>query len=108
MKSWGLAIENPFEQMTGSDGSCLLADAPLADHVMTAWHPGVGTVLEKKITVPAKGLVQADFLFGAINGRRSAMKLKRIPSSVFRRSENRGYQADVGAPGIVRRKELHA
>jgi Polysaccharide lyase family 4, domain II len=79
MESWGLAIENPYYQVTGSDGAFSLTDVPPGDYMLTAWHPGVGTVLEKKVTVPAKGAVQADFLFESPKGRRSAHEIEENP-----------------------------
>ncbi|HSB43612.1 MAG TPA: carboxypeptidase-like regulatory domain-containing protein [Nitrospira sp.] len=79
MESWGLAIENPYYQVTGSDGTFSLSDVPPGDYLLTAWHPGVGTVLEKKITVPAKGAVQTDFLFESPKGRRSAHEIEENP-----------------------------
>ena len=79
MESWGLAIDNPYYQVTGSDGTFSLSDVPPGDYMLTAWHPGVGTVLEKKITVPAKGAVQTDFLFESPKGRRSAHEIEENP-----------------------------
>ncbi len=79
MESWGLAIDNPYYQVTGSDGTFSLAEVPPGDYLLTAWHPGVGTVLEKKITVPPKGAVQADFLFESPKGRRSAHEIEENP-----------------------------
>lgn len=79
MESWGLAIENPYYQVTGSDGTFSLSDVPPGEYLVTAWHPGVGTVLEKKITVPAKGAVQTDFLFESPKGRRSAHEIEENP-----------------------------
>jgi len=41
-----------------------------------AWHPGVGTTMEKTVTVPAKRLVRADFVFESPKGRRSAHEIE--------------------------------
>jgi hypothetical protein len=79
MESWGLAVDNPYYQLTSRDGTFALTDVPPGDYVLTAWHPGVGTILEKKITVPAKGTVQADFLFESPKGRRSAHEIEENP-----------------------------
>ncbi len=79
MESWGLAIENPYYQVTREDGTFSLADVPPGNYVLTAWHPGVRTVLEKKITVSAKGAIQADFLFESPKGRRSAHEIEENP-----------------------------
>jgi len=79
MESWGLAAENPYYHLTGTDGRFSLTDVPPGDYTLMAWHPGVGTVLEKKITVPAKGSAQADFVFESPKGRRSAHEIAENP-----------------------------
>jgi len=79
MESWGLAVENPYYQLTGPDGSFSLTDVPPGEYTLVAWHPGVGTTIEKKITVGAKGSVRADFLFESPKGRRSAHEIEENP-----------------------------
>ena len=79
MESWGLAVENPYYQLTGDDGRFSLTDVPPGDYTLMAWHPGVGPVLEKKITVPAKGAAQAEFVFESPKGRRSAHEIAENP-----------------------------
>ena len=56
-----------------------LTDVPPGDYTLMAWHPGVGTVLEKKVTVPAKGTAQVDFVFDSPKGRRSAHEIEENP-----------------------------
>ncbi len=79
MESWGLAVDNPYYGLTGPDGSFSLADVPPGDYTLTAWHPGVGTMLEKKVSVSAKQALQADFLFESPKGRRSAHEIEENP-----------------------------
>ncbi|MBI3357533.1 MAG: carboxypeptidase regulatory-like domain-containing protein [Nitrospirae bacterium] len=79
MESWGLAVDNPYYILTAADGSFSLADVPPGDYTLMAWHPGVGTMLEKKVTVPAKQTVQADFVFESPKGRRSAHEIEENP-----------------------------
>ena len=79
MESWGLAVDNPYYQLTDSGGGFSLTDVPPGEYTLMAWHPGVGTVLEKKITVPAKGSAQADFVFESPKGRRSAHEIEENP-----------------------------
>lgn len=79
MESWGLAVENPYYHLTGTDGRFSLTDVPPGDYSLMAWHPGVGTVFERKITVPAKGSAQADFVFEPPKGRRSAHEIEENP-----------------------------
>jgi hypothetical protein len=79
MESWGLAVEHPYYQLTGSDGGYSLTDVPPGEYTLMAWHPGVGVVLEKKVTVPAKASAQADFVFESPKGRRSAHEIAENP-----------------------------
>ncbi len=79
MESWGLAVDNPYYQLTDANGGFSLTDVPAGDYILMAWHPGVGTVLEKKITVPAKGSTQTNFVFESPKGRRSAHEIEENP-----------------------------
>ena len=79
MESWGLAVDNPYYQLTGGDGTFLLADVPPGDYTLVAWHPGVGTMIEKKISIPPKGNTQANFVFESPKGRRSAHEIEENP-----------------------------
>jgi hypothetical protein len=79
MESWGMAVDNPYYMLTAADGSFSLTDVPPGDYTLVAWHPGVGTMLEKKVTVPAKGTVSANFQFESPKGRRSAHEIEENP-----------------------------
>jgi hypothetical protein len=79
MESWGLAVDHPYYQLTGDDGRFSLTDVPPGDYTLMAWHPGVGVVLEKKVTVPAKGTAQVDYVFDSTKGRRSAHEIAENP-----------------------------
>jgi hypothetical protein len=79
MESWGMAVDNPYYMLTTADGSFSLTDIPPGEYTLVAWHPGVGTMLEKKVTVPAKGTVSADFQFESPKGRRSAHEIEENP-----------------------------
>jgi polysaccharide lyase family 4-like protein len=79
MESWGLAVDNPYYQLTDANGGFSLTDVPAGEYTLMAWHPGVGVVLEKKITVPAKGSTQANFVFESPKGRRSAHEIEENP-----------------------------
>jgi hypothetical protein len=65
--------------LTAADGTFSLPDVPPGDYTVVAWHPSVGPVLEKKVTVPAKQSVQADFAFEAPVGRRSVHEIQENP-----------------------------
>ncbi|MBK5280500.1 MAG: carboxypeptidase regulatory-like domain-containing protein [Nitrospiraceae bacterium] len=79
MESWGLAVDNPYFAITQADGTFSLPDVPPGDYTLVAWHPGVGTMTEKKVTVPAKQMVDADFVFEFPKGRRSAQVIEENP-----------------------------
>ena len=79
MESWGMAVDNPYFAITQADGTFSLHDVPPGDYTLVAWHPGVGTVTEKKVTVPAKQMVKADFVFESPKGRRSAHEIEENP-----------------------------
>ena len=79
MESWGLAVDNPYFAITQADGTFSLRDVPPGDYTLVAWHPGVGTMMEKKVAVPAKQMVKADFLFESPKGRRSVHQIEENP-----------------------------
>ena len=79
MESWGLAVDHPYYQLTGQDGRFSLTDVPPGNYTLMAWHPGVGTILEKKVTVPAKGTAQVEYVFDSPKGRRSAHEIEENP-----------------------------
>jgi len=76
MESWGMAVSNPYYQVTGPDGTFSLTDVPPGEYNLVVWHPGIGTFLEKKVTVPAKGTAAANFEFDSPKGRRSAHEIE--------------------------------
>ena len=79
MESWGMAVDNPYYRLTTADGGFSLTDVPPGEYTLVAWHPGVGTMLERKITVPAKGTVSENFQFESPKGRRSAHEIEENP-----------------------------
>lgn len=79
MESWGVAVDNPYYMVTDSEGRFSLADVPPGDYTLAAWHPGVGTMLEKKVSISANQTIQADFTFEAPKGRRSVHEVIENP-----------------------------
>jgi len=79
MESWGLSVDHPYYQLTDHDGRFSLTDVPPGEYTLMAWHPGVGAMLEKKVTVPAKGTAQVDYVFDSPKGRRSAHEIEENP-----------------------------
>lgn len=74
-----MAVDNPYFAITQAGGTFSLRDVPPGDYTSVAWHPGVGTMTEKKVTVPAKQMVKADFLFESPQGRHSAHEIEENP-----------------------------
>lgn len=62
-----MAVDNPHFAVTQADGTFSLCDV-LSGYTLAAWHPGVGTMIEKKVTVPAKQMVSANFVFESPQG----------------------------------------
>ncbi|WHZ29768.1 MAG: hypothetical protein OJF51_004570 [Nitrospira sp.] len=79
MESWGFAVDNPYYMVTDKDGQFSLSDVPPGEYSLMAWHPGVGMVLEKNVSVPAKKTVQIDFTFESPKGRRSVHEISENP-----------------------------
>jgi hypothetical protein len=79
MESWGLAVDNPYYAVTGTDGTFSIPDIPPGQYTLVAWHPGVGKTLEQKIVVPVKQTVLANFTFESPKGRRSAHEMVENP-----------------------------
>ena len=79
MESWGMAVDNPYYMLTSADGTFSLTEVPPGEYTLVAWHPGVGTMLEKKVTVPAKGTVPVDFRFESPKGHRSVHEIEENP-----------------------------
>ena len=79
MESWGMSVDNPYYAVTGPDGSFSLSDVPPGAYTLVAWHPGVGVMMEKNITVAAQQTLQADLVFESPRGRRSAHEIEDNP-----------------------------
>jgi len=79
MESWGFAVDNPYFALTADDGTFSLTDVPPGEYTLMVWHPGVGTMLQKKVTVTEKGLSTVDFDFKAPLGRRSVHEIAQNP-----------------------------
>ncbi|TKB72144.1 MAG: carboxypeptidase regulatory-like domain-containing protein [Nitrospira sp.] len=79
MESWGMSVDNPYYALSGPDGSFSLSDVPPGDYTLVAWHPGVGVMMEKKITVAPQQTLQADFVFESPRGRRSVHEIEDNP-----------------------------
>jgi len=59
-----MAPIHPYAVVVGDDGSYSIDDVPPGDYTLKAWHPRFG-IQKTKLTVPAKGQVEADFTFSS-------------------------------------------
>ena len=57
-----MATVHPYTVLVGDDGSYTIDNVPPGKYTLKAWHPTLG-VKKMKITVPAKGSVDANFAF---------------------------------------------
>ena len=59
-----MAPVHPYAVVVGDDGSFTIENIPPGKYKVKAWHPTLG-VMKMKLTVPAKGTVDANFKFAA-------------------------------------------
>lgn len=62
MQNWGYAIDNPYYAVTDVNGSFALTDLPAGTYHIKAWHPILGTHVQK-ITVKSNETVSLDLFF---------------------------------------------
>ena len=79
MESWGLAVDNPYYVLTTDGGTFTLTDVPPGDYTPMAWHPGLGTMLQKKVTVTEKGCPRLISRLRLRKGGVASMRLSIIP-----------------------------
>lgn len=70
MQSWGFVVDNPYYTKTKKDGLFTIDRLPPGTYKLTAWHPHF-KVVEKEITVTAKGTVSVDFEFHSEDVKRA-------------------------------------
>ena len=64
MQGHGLAVENPYYAVTGTDGIFAIKDLPAGTYRVKAWHPVLGEK-EQQITVAENGSASVGFTFDA-------------------------------------------
>jgi hypothetical protein len=69
MESWGLAVNNPYYAMTGSDGRFEITDVPPGTYTVVVWHPQIGGAKEFTVTIEPKGTTMLDVPIAAPIGR---------------------------------------
>jgi len=61
MESWGLAVDNPYYALTEQSGRFEIDGIPPGNYKLVVWHPKARAVIERDVTIPAKGSVSATF-----------------------------------------------
>ncbi|GJL65261.1 MAG: hypothetical protein NPIRA05_02320 [Nitrospirales bacterium] len=79
MFSWGVIVDNPYYAITKEPGEFEITDVPPGDYTLTVWHAGMKKYLEKKITVPPNGMLETNFEYTAVKGRRSVHEMHENP-----------------------------
>ena len=71
MESWAVAVSNPYYEITDKTGAFAIENVPPGTYRLIAWHPYVGTLVERMVTVEPKGLTRENLSLPAPVGRRS-------------------------------------
>ena len=79
MESWGLAADNPYYAMTDQLGRFEIGEIPPGTYKLVVWHPQARSVIERQITIPAKGSVAANFELQPREGTRAGMDTVENP-----------------------------
>ena len=64
MQGHGLAVDNPYYAVTGTEGTFAIKDLPAGTYRIKAWHPVLGEK-EQEITVADNGSASVGFTFDA-------------------------------------------
>ena len=75
MESWAVAVTNPYYEITDKTGAYAIEHVPPGTYRLIAWHPSVGTLEERTVTVEAKGLSRVNLALPAPSGRRTAYEV---------------------------------
>ncbi|MFQ5444207.1 MAG: carboxypeptidase-like regulatory domain-containing protein, partial [Nitrospinales bacterium] len=62
MQTWGYRVQNPYNSITGKDGSFKIDDLPPGDYVVSAWH-FLMKPRTKKIHISENSVVNINFEF---------------------------------------------
>ena len=72
MQTWGVAVTNPYYAVTDAQGRFTISDIPEGVYTLTAWHPGMGGMLDMKAVVLSDDTLQVRFEFENATDRRMA------------------------------------
>ncbi len=64
MQGHGLAVDNPYYAVTGTEGTFAIKDLPAGTYRIKAWHPVLGE-REQEVTVAENGSASVGFSFDA-------------------------------------------
>ena len=64
MQSWGMAVGNPYFDVTGPNGEFTITDLPPGTYDVIAWHPQMA-VRSQEVTIEANGEAELRFEFDA-------------------------------------------
>jgi hypothetical protein len=64
MQGHGLAVDNPYYAITGTEGTFAIKDLPAGTYRIKAWHPVLGE-REQEVTVADNGSASVGFTFDA-------------------------------------------
>ena len=64
MQNWGIAVGNPYFDVTGEDGAFEIQDIPPGEYFVIAWHPHM-VIQSEKVTIPPNGKASLNFSFDA-------------------------------------------
>ena len=75
MESWAVAVTNPYYEITDRTGAYAIEHVPPGTYRLIAWHPSVGTLEERTVTVSTKVLSPVNLSLPAPVGRRTAYEV---------------------------------
>jgi hypothetical protein len=79
METWGMAVENPYYALTDESGQFTISDIPPGTYKLVAWHPQERAIVEREVTITAKGSVTANFEIQSKFGARAGMEAEENP-----------------------------
>ena len=63
MTAYVVVTDHPYFAVTDADGKFSIANVPAGSYTIEAWHPELGTIQKKGVTVTANGTIDPGFTF---------------------------------------------
>ncbi|TAL09961.1 MAG: carboxypeptidase regulatory-like domain-containing protein [Nitrospirae bacterium] len=79
METWGLAVDNPYYASTDESGRFTISGIPPGTYKLVVWHPQERMIIEREVTIAAKGSVTANFEIQSKFGARAGMEAVENP-----------------------------